>query len=141
MKKQLSITISDYAYNRVFSETSIKNKSGRIEELMLKGQDNETGEQPAIFERLHKAEKTINEKNEEINKLKLLNGSLKEKLNIDRIHKPTITDLRIEEIQKENNIIMETCKNCQGKYNTINKCCPYCKHPNLNYHAHAGVDS
>jgi len=70
MTIQKTITISDYCNDRIFYSYN-GNHSARAEELMLKGQDAEEGEDQTIRNRLYNAEKIIKEKDTEIKKLKM----------------------------------------------------------------------
>jgi len=79
MTKSLHITISDYAYDRIFYGFN-GNKSARSEELLLKGQDSEFGEKKDILVKLNEAEKKIKYLNEKTTKLERERSLLKSKL-------------------------------------------------------------
>lgn len=129
MGKILSISLTDYEYNTVLRDFK-GNKSRRIGELILIGLDSELGESISWKQRLAESRGIINEKDQEINRLKLLVGSLKERL---ERRKPK-SEKAIEQFQKERGIVRIECKYCNALYNSINKLCPYCKRPNPNPH-------
>ena len=78
MTKDIHISISEYAFDRIFLEYK-GNRSKRAEELMLKGQDSEYQEDKTIRKKLHDAERKIKDISDENSKIKKEINILKEK--------------------------------------------------------------
>ena len=76
----MTITISDYAQDSIFSSFESNNRSARIEELLLKGIEVELENITGMKSRIIKTNKKIKESNQIVQKLKLEDIKLKESL-------------------------------------------------------------
>lgn len=77
----MSITLSDYALECLFSGVECKNKSERIERLILIGLESEINNDLSLKSKLLDANSRLRSLREEVNQLKLLNGKLKATIN------------------------------------------------------------
>lgn len=82
MAKRLSITISDWVYQQYLSDIK-SNRSKFIEEMMVKGIEQEIGDYDIRKGKLSTLVQELRNKEEQINKLSLLISVLKRKTEID----------------------------------------------------------
>jgi hypothetical protein len=101
MTKKFCISISNWVYQEYLSNIK-SNRSKFIEEMMVKGIQQETGEFEITKGKLSTLIQELRNKDEEIKKLNLLLGSLKKKIGTDENQERKALERIAEGVQANN---------------------------------------